>query len=451
MSMEIDFRPLEGAAPDPLDRATFSEIRISVNGQALTSLEDRRARFTRDFVRASAYSLALWLAGNWWRLRWEPDLPGSAGDLDWQMSHSLPSASGGAVWPPITFSSDGRSIQIISDPDPTAPDYESVRYLSSFQGRVNAKDFERAVSQFIDSITRRLESQSLGNSPLSRLWSEIQGERGSPDSALYRRRKLEALAGFDPDDIPSDLIQALERGAEAFGVQAVEEIAAECRGKATTTIRWIEGSLKRGPAQPTKRRVTTPGLKAERPSVVRHEAPWEVARELARAARVEWKLGDGPLSNKQLGKLLNSPTLLDSPGTRAPIPFSLALRSTPTRTFDVYLMGRHPSSRRFALCRLIGDSILMPQNEKVCPATDAGTWRQKFQRAFSQEFLAPIETLRRRLKTTRISDDGIQAIAEEFGVSPLFVTTTLVNHGVLDRGVLQTDSLPLGPIPRSSH
>jgi len=55
------------------------------------------------------------------------------------------------------------------------------------------------------------------------------------------------------------------------------------------------------------------------------------------------------------------------------------------------------TGRRFALARLVGDHLYAHAADRVLPATDAGTARQKFQRAFAQALLCPFDTLRERL------------------------------------------------------
>ena len=98
---------------------------------------------------------------------------------------------------------------------------------------------------------------------------------------------------------------------------------------------------------------------------------------------------------------------------------------------------RAPTSRRFALARLVGDHVYSDAQEILLPATHAKTVRQKFQRAFAQHFLCPIDDLLGFLNTDDPDDEMIEDAADEFDVSPLMIKTTLVNHGVLHRQALQ--------------
>ena len=75
----------------------------------------------------------------------------------------------------------------------------------------------------------------------------------------------------------------------------------------------------------------------------------------------------------------------------------------------------------------------MTTDERLLPATMAKTSRQKFQRAFAQEFLCPVEALIQTIGTSHPEDEEIEAAAKHFHVSPLLVRTTLVNHQILTR------------------
>ena len=72
-------------------------------------------------------------------------------------------------------------------------------------------------------------------------------------------------------------------------------------------------------------------------------------------------------------------------------------------------------------------------NEHLLPVTRASTARQKFQRAFAQEFLCPTEELKDFLEGTPMGDDDINEAAAYFEVSPLTIKRTLVNKGCLER------------------
>jgi Zn-dependent peptidase ImmA (M78 family) len=92
------------------------------------------------------------------------------------------------------------------------------------------------------------------------------------------------------------------------------------------------------------------------------------------------------------------------------------------------------------MCAL-GDVLLhVSDSEGLSPATASGTSRQQANRAFARELLLPMNALKSRFDVTSPPYDEVEAVGEEYGVSPLLVATTLVNKGMVDRDFLH--SLP---------
>ena len=96
------------------------------------------------------------------------------------------------------------------------------------------------------------------------------------------------------------------------------------------------------------------------------------------------------------------------------------------------LRASRPTGRRFELARLLADRLLFDEDDRLHPATRTYTYRQKMQRAFAGEFLCPIGSLTGYLAGDH-SDDAKEDAADRFRVSPLAVTTLLVNNGLIDR------------------
>jgi Zn-dependent peptidase ImmA (M78 family) len=86
---------------------------------------------------------------------------------------------------------------------------------------------------------------------------------------------------------------------------------------------------------------------------------------------------------------------------------------------------------------LVADHLYAPGEDRILPATDAKTARQKFRRSFAQEFLCPFDDLRAYIDDRPLSDEIIEEAADYFQVSPLLTKTTLVNRGLLSRDALE--------------
>jgi hypothetical protein len=347
----------------------------------------------------------------------------------------MAAAGEGFTWPNIVFASDGESVAVVSRPT-TLPSKETpVRYLNHVVGRTTAKDFERSIDEFMNRVLTRLHGEGVRNTELGDLSKLVLRERQDPE--LTRRRRLEAICGYDPDEAPLPLIELLEEDRFQLGHNAIEEVAAHSRHQTIESlekIRDLASSGKRGEGGFQCHPLTL----AKLPNYKARHRPWEKATLLAHAARKEWGLGGGPLSNETLAGILqtNGKVFSRSDAT-AGVPFPLGLRTAKGGALNIYIDRQPSTSRRFAASRLLGQWLASEgTTERLIPAADAKTGTQQFQRAFAQEFLCPFDALLDRLQTDRPTQEGMDEAADYFGVSPLMVRTTLVNKGELDREVL---------------
>lgn len=408
-------------------------IGIRVGEDYLTRLEDTWGNTVRNRLNASAYTLAAWFAGNWWRLRWEPETPSSRSDVDWRMSHSMASAGEGYCWPNILFVSDGDTLAVESRAT-RGRVMGPVRYLNEINTRITAKVFESGIDGFLTLVLSRLHGEGHRSSELAELWAEVRKERGDPRLAQWRR--LEALCGYDPDEAPEEMIEMLIADPAGLGGPALEEMAAGGRHSTQEVLQPIL-ELARAKARPA-----AGGFRGKMPELKTRQRknpnarPWQRGTELAQLARKEWGLGRGPITNQQLAELLGTkPAFFTSPD-KAPTPLPIALRNQTGEGFDFYVNRPRATSRRFAISRLLGDHFYRSNGGRLIPATNAKTTRQQFQRAFAQEFLCPFDALLEKIQTDHPDEEDVAEAADYFDVSPLMVRTTLVNRGELDREAL---------------
>jgi hypothetical protein len=412
---------------DATERATLGQLEISAADCCLTLAEDRDAGAVRRSVNLSAYDLALWLATNWWRLRWEPERTG----MDWAMSHRTAAVGGGYVWPNITLVGDGEQIMVQTRPTAGAS-WEPIRYLENCDATIGAAEFETGIDAFVEEVLARLAACQVSETDLRALWRELRQERA--DRELSSRRKLEALAGYDPAEAPDPFIDALQARAARDGRGAIDEIAAGFGSDAASAADKIERAL-------DARGVQLRGHALANLAKIRRR--WEVAgasreraAEAAHLARELWNLDRSvPVADKTLLDIAGADARLLSEPADIPIPAAKRAAAEPD-PWCALLRARYRVGRRFELCRLIADAAVLAESDRLLSATMAKTSRQKFQRAFAQEFLCPVEALIESLGASQPGDDEIEAAAAHFQVSPLLVRTTLVNNGILPRDQL---------------
>lgn len=419
-SFEIQFEWLPRTYGNSLEKATLAEIKVIVHKQVLTEIYDKEAKTVRDHVVVSAWDLALWLCAHWWRLRWEP------GDdsLEWRLTHYLSSIGGGYIWPDIRFSSDWNAMLIDFKPFDarTAP----IRFIGQeLHAAVPMDEFEREIDRFVTAVLNRVRDHgSLQDEDavlLPNLWDENQEERHDPSLSTFRR--LEAIAGFDAGDGPDSELQHMIQMASQWGTAAIDEIAAAAKDESADVIHYI-----RDIPRSRKHILRIDSVKDPHVQVSRSAQPWERGQALARTVREAWSLGSGAVPNPVFADLMGvTQRYLRTNSSPEDVPFDLGFQDQDTGCTSCVLQGRRETTRRFALARLMGDSLYCSPSEQVLPITKAKTDRQKFNRAYAQEFLCPLNALEEYLGRKTLNPDIVQEAADHFNVSPMVVDMTYVN------------------------
>jgi hypothetical protein len=135
-----------------------------------------------------------------------------------------------------------------------------------------------------------------------------------------------------------------------------------------------------------------------------------------RRGRFSGRGGSEPIGNTLLGKLAGVGAAALVERTAGPqISFALDIGQTAGR---VVFRSRWQSGRRFELARLLGDRIILPRSGRLFAATRSHTYRQKMQRSFAAESLAPFGAVDEMLADD-YSMENQQEAAEHFMVSEL--------------------------------
>jgi hypothetical protein len=302
------------------------------------------------------------------------------------------------------------------------------RYLSSQRVELPANRFEEAVDGLVAQVKDRLRSASIVNSNLDVLWKDLIAERTDPSVAI--RRKFEALRGMEPDEMEIAEFEGLARDAETVGLDALGEVLADpnlpkYNGYVDT---FQERAIGSGFSSATQEAVSDfVGVPfGEKPA-------WLVGTEAAEVFRRRRGLATGPVSNASLSELAGVPqSALEDRAKSAEFSYLLELRGTSR----LVLRSKWNTGRRFELARILGDVLMRKSDERLFPVTAAYTYRQRAQRAFAAELLAPFSSVCEALGT----DSAMEAreeVAEHFQISELAIRTMLVNHRLLDRQALE--------------
>jgi hypothetical protein len=396
-------------------------------GDAVLTRLVRPSSNTEDIeLRIPPGPLGIWLAENWWRLRWECRPPKGI-TSEWREAHDMAAIGAGHAWPSIAFWGEGRRIMVLAKAD--APGVMGpVRFLQDALSFVLATSFEAALNAVFGGVSGMLAGEDRVS--FQALISALQEERDDANVSAWRR--LEAINGFDPDLAPEELISSLLQLSKRFGSEDIEEAAAACPGvdSARTVTELVDDdSAKRFThvsfAEAVREAsIVKPGDRSE---------PWRVAELTASRVRNALDAGEGPLLNRRLADLLevDPHVFRNRPTTSGVTPYGIRLRTRDAGQ-RVLLQARWSHDRRFELMRALGDAI-WSENSQLGPLSRAGTARQKFQRAFAATMLCPLTALNNYLGNVDPSDEDITAAARHFHVSEHVVRSILVNKHMMDR------------------
>ena len=429
LTIGFEWERLEGGSPE--ERSCFGMLQACFGNSVLTEGQDGFIECARRGPLVSGYHLAEWIAWNWWRLTREPrpDVP----TADWYFAHCLSTVGAGSLWPNITIASDRQRTLVIAKP--TRPQgFSAFRFTADWTLVMPTADIESALDRLMTQIQGKLRADLVAPTNFDQIWTEVLAERADPQSALPR--DLEAILGYDPDEGDAGQVRQLLADTDDLGHDAIIEISADHRpGRRLPTAAEFRSWAKDfgSDTQPAD----LPHLSGLDLGACPTTPAWRQGYQAARALREQHGLAREPLSDQRLAELcaVSSAVLQPAP----PSPFAFALDDESHREGRIVLRSNYPTGRRFELARLLGDRIANGLNEPMIPVTRAQTYRQKLQRAFAAELLCPFEALETFLDGD-YSEQAREDAAQHFNVSERAVWTLLVNHGRIERNVLDDDA-----------
>jgi Zn-dependent peptidase ImmA (M78 family) len=94
--------------------------------------------------------------------------------------------------------------------------------------------------------------------------------------------------------------------------------------------------------------------------------------------------------------------------------------------------SRSERRKKFALCRGLFEYLTTTNGEPML-VTKEHTDRQKRNRAFAAEFLAPSDLLKRDISESYVDEDMVESLAQKYGVSPMLIAHQIENHDIANR------------------
>lgn len=375
------------------------------------------------------YPLAEWIVWNWWSLLYEPDAHWLREQRCYSRRHNLLYVGDGISMPDIEFRPLGRHVQVIWAP--SSHPYQQIDFMGCGTAIVERDQFLASFYSLVEGVCSRLEQESVPGTALVEGWEGVKESMGDNEESLFCQAV--ATQGKDPYSLePSEednvlmvarmIPETLHR--DFFHIGSWESLyqQAETLLKALHWIEHNKGNWKNLSLLREKITVPAKGI-----------VPWEQGYILARILRTA--LGCN-------GKMFSSLSDIVQLFKVSEYQLAQTMKSQETMTGLDAVVGENesgspgfiirprcrPENQMFSFCRALCEYFVSPHLPNL--VVDANTERQKRNRAFAAEFLAPAEVIRSRLTGRETSREEIDEIAYLMGTSSYIIAHQVENHSL---------------------
>jgi hypothetical protein len=421
------------AAPgvkSPEHRATWARIEIAVGADRVTLVEDADSSSSRRSVYCSLYPLAEWVAFNWWLLKANSrpmlsvgaphgvpvGLPGREG-AD-ARRHCMRSIGDGFLWPNLYILPDGTETLLRWSADRQFMAGRRIRYISQGYQFVDSDQVMQSLAGTVEAVIIRLADQGISNLPLHEEWEAIT----SADADEVEFCVAAARLGLDPYSEADGVEEALERASRSLEGAMLEDFLNSVNpNKLDSGLDWVVSTQDAVARAADDHGEILSVADAVRSEDVGRMPPWQLGWRQAR--RVRRELGSGATEKVEPESYVGS---LNRPSGDRGLQAVGGVGQN-ENGIAVALGGAAGSdARRFTLSRALWH--FLADDSRFFLITSTYAERQKVERAFAAELLAPADGIRALLQDDEFVEDDLDEIAEHFGVSPRVIELQVQNQ-----------------------
>ncbi len=422
----------------PAHRSTWADLKIAVDDRVFTSNEplvsDDEDAGPRDFIAVSVFPLAEFIAANWWPLLHEPQekenllLDASA----FKQRHWINKHTDGFAYPTLGFFGADTSVRIVARPSHI--ESANIEFPVS-SGSVNVhwngverNDVESALFRFLVATAERLPASD-DKTWLQDLIARISHARTDQDEAIYCR--CAGLLGADPFEPGDELCTAITRTIAVLGQDVAMEMFATAEvANVVSRAQWLQDQT-HSVIRKSREVAAHAGELKRRLQAAKSQSgkPWE--RGYAVAQQLRGLLDMAPDRSMPTVDAVTR-ALFDAPATVVSSIKHLEANSGARGVASESREGlgiAMQSSRmpQFQLAATFADFLFSGEG-RLFLSTGASTDRQKTNRAFAAEFLAPIEGIKDSWSAKKMPYKNFDDIADRFGVSSYIVRYQVQNQ-----------------------
>lgn len=414
-------------------RATWARFELWIGDECVTQVEDKVSGSARRSIYISLYPLAEWIAFNWWQLRygyrsaWAVESARGRDrlykDRVWSSvrSHRVREAGDGFLWPDLAIlPEDDEQTLLVWRKDESVPDGWSTRFIAPGVRRAPSREITLLLSTIVEEVVQRLREQGISKCVLMDEWERISasGDNGEADFCVAA-----AQLGIDP--YSEDAI-SLEEGIVRASSNLTDEVLADFLGVARSDaleeeIDWILSAADDAVRSRSLGTRDIPEIPPVDSVSFYGNSPWRLGWQDARSVRSALNLTptDGIIVEDWISTVVR------------PIP-NLGMRAlgfVDGSNVGRIVLGKEyrEKSRRFTAARAIWHFARRSPGMFLVVASYG--LRQKMERAFAAEFLAPADGIRQIISDpTAASVDEVENAAENYNVSPLVIQHQIENQ-----------------------
>jgi len=332
--------------------------------------------------------------------------------------HNLRLIGEGMPWPDLTIIPDIDSCHLAWFGDAATPPWRTLRFLRFGHAELPLDQIQGALAQFVVAVLTRLAEMNVTATSLETEWERVTGL--APDEVQFctaaGRMGLDPFAeDFDVDaalvdashsldsDLLTDFLNAVDPGRIAAGVQWVEQARSKVMAARTQTPRYLAE------------------LRGQQLVANSDEPPWSLGYRRAAAVREAVSLIPGErfpvLEYFRVLELAGDDLGLQAVGGLSGAGTPVVVSSQPGSS----------TSKGFLAARALWHQI--QANGAPYLITNARTRKEKAERAFAAEVLAPAVGIRGLLPESQVVPaHAVESISRHYNVSPLLVQHQIENQ-----------------------
>ncbi len=410
-----------GGVTAPELAATWARVGIQVGDRVVTQVLDRRADTVRNEIYVPLYPLAEWAASNWHRLLRESPI---ATRRNAPRDHNMRSGRDGFALPDMELW--GGRTNAWCAWRRSRHESESVEFLAEGEAELPADNLRRQLADLVTLAVERLSIKGIEGTYLADEWAALQNLDSDEQEFCVACGHL----GLDPFSVPESLAQEIVNVSSLLPDSVLWDFydAADFGNLAEGVLsmrKWLDMTRRKR----TKVRLI-PELRGCTVHGARSAMPWDQGYAAASSLRSHLNLDGQTLSTwEALGGALSLSASdrrsVVCRGDQPSLLYDAAVGLSRSDSPVFVVPKRHDEAGRFAFCRALYEYLWA---ELPAMATPSHAARQKRNRAFAAEFLAPAANICAALNTNIADDETVSELAAQFGVSEFVIRHQIANQ-----------------------